>query len=132
MKKSVYMIVIALILVVASILPCFAGGHFRGGVWVGVGPGWWGPPYPYYYYPYRPYYVEPPVIIERESPVYVRPNRQRDEQDYWYYCKKPQGYYPYIKRCPSGWLKVVPSEPPDSGSRDSVPADLDERGAKHD
>lgn len=28
-------------------------------------------------------------------------------QFYWYYCKNPSGYYPYVKQCPSGWMKVV-------------------------
>ncbi len=117
MKRSVCLILGVMILILASALPSYAGGHFyfRGSVW--IGPGWWGPPYPYYY----PYYNEPPVIIERQSPVYVQPNRQKEEQDYWYYCTKPEGYYPYIKRCPGGWLKVVPSSPSDNEpSNDSV------------
>jgi hypothetical protein len=39
---------------------------------------------------------------------------QPPESGYWYYCKDAKGYYPYVKRCPSGWMKVVPSSsPPD-------------------
>jgi hypothetical protein len=34
------------------------------------------------------------------------------EPIYWYYCQNPQGYYPYVKQCPNGWMKVVPSPPP--------------------
>ena len=30
----------------------------------------------------------------------------------WYYCQKPEGYYPYIQRCPDGWIKVVPPASP--------------------
>ena len=59
-------------------------------------------PYPYYYpyaygYPYYPY--QPPVYNVPE-PTY-----------YWYYCQDPQGYYPYVKSCPGGWMKVIPTPP---------------------
>ncbi len=112
MKKSACLILFAVMLILSSAIPGHAGGHysFRGSVW--IGPGWWGPPYPYYY-PYYPYYSEPPAVIERQAPAYVQPNDQKPEQSYWYYCTKPQGYYPYIKKCPGGWLKVVPSAPSD-------------------
>lgn len=99
------------------------GGHYHGGsswrgsIWIGPGWGgwapWWGSAYyPYRYpysYPYYPYYSEPPVVIQQQPPVYVQP-----EQQYWYYCQNPEGYYPYVKYCPGGWLKVVPSTPPDA------------------
>ncbi len=78
-------------------------------------------------YPYYPYYDEPPLVIERQAPVYAQPNRQRDESDYWYFCTKPQGYYPYIKRCPGGWLKVVPSAPSDSDFNDAESSQRDNR-----
>ena len=129
MKKTVFLILAAVIFILSSALPSQAdwhGGHggfsFRGSVW--VGPGWWGPwGYPYYY----PYYVEPPVVIERQAPVYVQPNRQQEESDYWYFCTKPQGYYPYIKRCPGGWLKVVPSAPSDRDSNDAESSQREQR-----
>ena len=39
----------------------------------------------------------------------------QDQDSYWYYCENPQGYYPYVKSCPGGWMKVVPeTAPPDS------------------
>ncbi len=116
MKRTVCLILLAAMLIMASAIPSQAGGHFyfRGGIW--VGPGWWGPPYPYYY-PYYPYYSEPPTVIERQAPAYVQPNRQQDDQDYWYFCAKPKGYYPYIKECPGGWLKVIPSAPSGSDIR---------------
>lgn len=85
------------------------GPHVGVGVW--LGPGWWGP-YPYYYPPYYPYYSEPPIVIEQQPDVYVQPAPQTEEQpSYWYFCKEPQGYYPYVKQCPSGWMKVVPTPP---------------------
>jgi hypothetical protein len=82
--------------------------HVYGGLWVGPG---WIEPYPYYSYPYYPYYREPPIIVQQPD-VYVQPAPAPTQQPtYWYYCKDPQGYYPYVKQCPTGWLKVVPAPP---------------------
>ena len=49
-------------------------------------------------------------------PVYV-PNPASYAQpqggaDYWAYCQDPQGYYPYVAQCPSGWLPVTPTSMP--------------------
>ena len=68
------------------------------------GPGpYWGPP-PYYY-------AAPPVVVVPQQPqTYIQRNQQ--ESDYWYYCQNPQGYYPYVKSCPGGWMKVVPDTVP--------------------
>jgi hypothetical protein len=62
--------------------------------------------------PWQPYgfYAPPPVIIQQPPPVYVQPEQQ--EENYWYYCPDPQGYYPYIQNCASGWMKVVPDATP--------------------
>jgi hypothetical protein len=30
---------------------------------------------------------------------------------FWHFCQDPEGYYPYVKNCPSGWLTVVPPKP---------------------
>ncbi len=122
MKKSFVVIFVVLALLLASTLPGQAferfHGGFRGGVWIGPGWGWgwdpwlWGPPYYYnpYYEGYNPYYAAP----QQQPQEYVQPAPQQEEQNYWYFCGKPQGYYPYVKRCPGGWMKVVPrSEPPD-------------------
>lgn len=80
--------------------------HFRGGIW--ISPIWepWRGPYPYYY-------SSPRVIIERPTTdYYIQPTpEQRAEPAYWYYCRKPDGYYPYVKQCPGGWMKVVPTPP---------------------
>jgi hypothetical protein len=87
------------------------GNHVGVGVWLGPGwgPGWWGP----YYYPnYYPYYQELPVVIEQQPDVYIQPAPQPEQQPiYWYFCNDPQGYYPYVKQCPSGWMKVAPTPP---------------------
>lgn len=90
----------------------------RGGVSIWLepawGPRWWGPYYNPYYYPYYP---EPPVIIEQRPEIYVQPSPQTEQQSvYWYYCLESKAYYPYVKKCPGGWLKVVPTPPsPASG-----------------
>jgi hypothetical protein len=146
MKKTIFITFAVLILLFANTFSGYAArsgsyhgggsyhgsGHYRGGgyyhgprfsysgnIWIGPGWGpWWGPGwgYPYYYsYPYYPYY-QPPVINQQQSPVYVEPAPQQEEQNYWYYCPNPQGYYPYVQQCPKGWLKVIPSTvPPDEG-----------------
>ena len=88
------------------------GAHARVGVF--VGPGWWWPGWwePYPYYPYYPYYQTPPVIVEQPTELYVQPNSQEQAPVYWYFCRDPQGYYPYVSRCPKGWMKVVPPANP--------------------
>ncbi|QAU34143.1 hypothetical protein [Janthinobacterium sp. 17J80-10] len=117
-------------------------GHHHGrsrahvGVYVGPALGWslqgWNhvAPYPYNPYAYSPYYAYPPYYypsspnvvvvpsapagyIEQTSPDYGQRTQpaQPAPQD-WYYCKKPEGYYPYVKRCPGGWQRV-PAQPPE-------------------
>ena len=130
MKKSIYLVLvlITVALLFAGALPAqargrghFSGhghGHssFSGSVWIGPGWGGWGPwgwgvpAYPYYYGNYWP-----PAVIEREEPpVYVDPTPQAEEQSYWYFCPDSRNYYPYVKKCPNGWLKVIPpAAPPD-------------------
>jgi hypothetical protein len=86
------------------------GSHVGVGLW--LGPGWWGPYYyPPYYPSYYPYYSEPPVVIEQQPEMYVQPAPQAEQPAYWYFCKDAQGYYPYVKQCPGGWMKVVPTPP---------------------
>gem|GEM_PF-856596 len=58
--------------------------------------------------------IEKPIVyIER--PLETQPSTPpaaRAPEDFWYYCKKPAGYYPQIERCPDGWMQVVPHKPP--------------------
>ena len=104
---------ISLTVMAVLLLSAAAGqaARIHGGIWIGPvwGPGWWGPPYPYY-----PYYAQPPVVIQQQPApeIYVQPPPQAEEPSYWYYCQDPKGYYPYVKQCPNGWMKVVPSPPP--------------------
>ncbi len=142
MKKLIITLIGAMALSVAASSPVLAyrGGHggwhgggwhggWHGGGWYGhggrvgvgvvIGPGWdpwWGGYYPYYpYYPYSyPYYAPPPVVIEKEPDTYIQQTPQSEEPPkYWYYCKDPKGYYPYVKKCPKGWMKVVPPTTPE-------------------
>lgn len=91
------------------------GGHGpRVGIGLWVGPGWWpgwGWPYyyPSYYYPYYP--PERTIVIQQPPEAYEQEAPQTEQAIYWYFCKDPQGYYPYVKQCPNGWMKVVPTPP---------------------
>lgn len=83
--------------------------HWRPGFSFYFGTPWY--PRPYFAYPYYPYYppvvtvpVDPPVYIERDP----APTQQSLAPGYWYYCSNPEGYYPYVKECPSGWRQVDP------------------------
>ena len=121
MKKSICIALAAMALTLAGPAPSHAfrghGDHVGIGVW--VGPGWWGPGWggPYYPYdPYYPYYTAPPVITKQpDTYIQQQPPAQAEEPSYWYFCKDPKGYYPYVKTCPKGWLKVVPSPTPEDG-----------------
>jgi hypothetical protein len=82
----------------------------RVGVYIDAWPGYYGPP-PYGYYPPYPYY--PPVVaVPSAPPTYVEQGEEQtppaQSPNYWYYCEKPQGYYPYVRQCPGGWQKVSP------------------------
>jgi hypothetical protein len=65
------------------------------------------PPY------YSPQYFPPPVIdAPPGAPLYIE---QGDEQatpdsvqQYWYYCREANAYYPYVGECPEGWQRVAP------------------------
>jgi hypothetical protein len=107
--KNIFVLLAVLFLIAGNSLPGYAdrGGHGHFGVDLWLGPGWgpWWGTYPYSY----PYYA-PPVIIQKEPELYLEPQPQ--QQNYWYLCKDPEGFYPYVKKCPSGWLKVVPSPTP--------------------
>jgi hypothetical protein len=86
----------------------FHGGHFHdhSGVDFVFGLGWpyvgWPSYYPYYdyyprYTPYTDYRAYPPDV------PYATTNASTN----WYYCDDPQGYYPYVRFCNSGWQSVL-------------------------
>jgi hypothetical protein len=123
MKKIIRIILALAVVVMAGALPANAdrgghwghgGGHFGhhgGHAEIVVGPGLWWPGW-WDSYPYYPYYSSPPVIVQQPPEIYVQPTPQAEPSDYWYFCQDPKGYYPYVKKCPKGWLKVVPSDNP--------------------
>ncbi|MEW6259966.1 MAG: hypothetical protein AB1547_08665 [Thermodesulfobacteriota bacterium] len=68
--------------------------------------------------PWPRYYYNPPApvivhTVPRYSPpeVYIQ-QAPPPEQGYWYYCENARAYYPYVKECPGGWMKVVPQTNP--------------------
>ena len=97
-------------------------GGFRGGVFIGPSfgfgfydPFWYDPlwwpawSYPWSYpwaYPYAP-------VAVGYAPGYAAPlpNGGAAPQQYWYRCGNPEGYYPYIRNCNTGW-EQVPATPP--------------------
>jgi hypothetical protein len=70
---------------------------------------------PVYAQPYyvEPAYVSPPVVALPPAPPYVAQGLPTETPggQWWYLCKKPSGYYPYVRECPSGWEKVSPTPP---------------------
>jgi len=57
-----------------------------------------------------PVYAPPPAPVYAPQPAPVVAPAPAPAQ-YWYYCEKPAGYYPYVPQCPSAWQKV-PATPP--------------------
>lgn len=92
----------------------FYGGYGYGGYGFG-GYGMSGFGYPFYYP--SSYYYPPTVIVPTTPPVYIQQQQSQPAQsaqpqtNYWYYCQNPDGYYPYVKNCPGGWLQVAPQPP---------------------
>jgi len=91
------------------------GGHHFGGFGLGLGLG-----YGLGYGGYWPYYGSygggsgygggyPPVTyIQQEDGAQAATGSQTN---YWHYCSNPEGYYPHVKKCPDGWMRVVPQPP---------------------
>lgn len=122
MKLSKPFFALTALMAVLASAPAHADHYYYGGTRVGVvigAPGYWsypGPYYPYPPYPY-PYYSYPPIVVTpAEPPTYVEqapaPQPQAQPANDWYYCRKPEGYYPYVKQCPGGWQRVAPQPPP--------------------
>ena len=49
-------------------------------------------------YPYPDPYV-PPAVVAAPAPA----------GQFWYFCRNPRGYYPYVARCLVPWQAVPPS-----------------------
>jgi hypothetical protein len=114
-KRTLQLVIFTALLIVTTSMA--ADARVRTNLWITMPP--WGLSYPYYapyQYPYYPYYHEPrQIIIEKQPDTYIQQEpSQPPEKSYWYYCPSPQGYYPAVKECPAGWLKVVPTTPDDA------------------
>lgn len=138
MKRIIWALVMAVLLLVSPALPADAGGGpgggYRGGSPRGGGGGYHGGGYsgggyrrggPYSYRhggprvfigglgwwwgnPY-PYYAAPPVVIQQAPAEYIQQAPAPPQQAYWYFCQGAGAYYPYVKECPGGWMTVVPT-----------------------
>ncbi|HMB86183.1 MAG TPA: hypothetical protein VKS62_07345 [Methylomirabilota bacterium] len=109
MKKTLLVLLLVVGVLALTVTPGYTWGHWRGGVFVGVGP-YWGP-YPYYYYPPPPpYYYSPPTVVIEQPPAYVEqpapPPAPQPSTAFWYYCSSAKGYYPTVPSCPEEWVKV--------------------------
>ena len=101
-------------------------GRIGWDITIGV-PGPWYYPSPYHYYPYNPYYYpprhyyydHPPRVVVPAPPTEYIERESRPQSGasgamvpgYWYYCRSQNGYYPYVKECPSAWERVSPQPP---------------------
>lgn len=104
-------------------------GGWYGGYWgprIGVywGPGYWGgwpyaPAYGAYAWGYPYGFGSTTVVIGSTTPqTFVQQEAAPPATKsppaptgYWYYCRQPAGYFPYVKDCSQDWLKVVPQAP---------------------
>lgn len=102
--------------------PAFARGHVEAGFYFGA-PAYWGP----YYAPPPIVYAPIPIYVQLAPVTYVEQpsggtstSAQRAEQitngqgSDWYYCRDKGAYYPYVKYCASGWIRV-PAHPDNNG-----------------
>lgn len=97
----------------------YSHNHFNLGFGIGgYNSGFYGSNYGYGYgyrdpfFYRRPYNYGPTVVVPMTPPVYVQREEVRPpaqpQTNYWHYCQDPDGYYPYVKQCPGGWLQVAP------------------------
>ena len=41
-------------------------------------------------------------LLRHQEVVQAAPQARAD--NYWHYWRNPEGYYPYVKNCPDGWI----------------------------
>jgi hypothetical protein len=99
------------------------GGHGWGGRgWYG-GYGWGFYGYPYFGWPYAYSYYDPSDYGEdpyfnaddQDGLAQDGPPQAAPQQQPWYYCDAPKGYYPYVRNCSHNWQPVAPTPPPPHG-----------------
>jgi len=99
------------------------GGHWEGerpgfryvaATWILVGGEWVFNPG--YWQPYAPVVmVQPaPVVVQQAPTEYIEQQQQQRvaappnlDPNFWYYCRDPAGYYPYVQNC-AAWQQVTP------------------------
>ena len=77
-------------------------GHLRSGSTVLFGSYWANSAYSLgqAYWPAEPvYYIE-------------RSEEELQKDSMWFYCENDAAYYPYVTKCPAGWVKVAPFAQP--------------------
>jgi hypothetical protein len=91
-----------------SIIDGWTRGHWdhgthdgRFGWWWGVGPNWFYYAQPAYPYPAYPY--DPDPIRQDYSPPQAAGIQ---DEEFWYYCNDPKGFYPYVDECRHDWSKM--------------------------
>jgi len=134
MKRLSYLVLVLLAAGVVDSAAAHSGRHGHSGrtrahigvyfgpsiEWSGYYPGPYAYPYansPYtspYYYPYSAP-VAPVVIVPALPQNYIEQSQPEEQPaqpsaNDWYYCRKPEGYYPYVRECPGGWQRV-PAQP---------------------
>jgi hypothetical protein len=123
--------VLIILMGISASQPAFAhGGSGRVGIYLGapVGFNFGYSPYPYFrapyygplFYPPAPVYYppvqQPPQIIYTERRIDPPISSQRSptnsvqnvQNSWWYFCAATNTYYPYVNKCPGGWLRVAP------------------------
>jgi hypothetical protein len=118
MKRFVVIGLALVLLVLALPAPGAAWTRTSVHVHAAFGP-WWGPG-PWYYDPWapRPYSYWGPRAYPRaysRAPVLVPQVAVPAPQQYWYYCRDPEGYYPHVAQCPRGWEPVPVHPAPQPG-----------------
>lgn len=71
----------------------------------------------YYYPPAQPAIVQAPAYVEPAAPYYSEPvappppaySAPQAANNWWYFCQESGAYYPYVRDCPGGWLRVAPT-----------------------
>ncbi|RCS58250.1 hypothetical protein [Parvibium lacunae] len=131
LARKLSVVIAATLCCLGLVLPNSSHAHGRVGFYVGINaghPAYYGGygyrPYyqPYYWGPsyYAPIYYTPPVtttvIVPPEPTVYVQRPVERTAppvatQQYWYFCRESQAYYPYVQQCTGPWQPVAAMPP---------------------
>ncbi len=62
------------------------------------------------YWAFPAYWLAGPAFYAPAEPVYYIEKSEAELQTdaAWFYCESEAAYYPYVTRCPVGWVKVAP------------------------